>query len=41
MDERRAAELGERVRAVAWEVSESLGATTEAVARTVQVAEGG
>jgi hypothetical protein len=25
---------------VAWEVSESLGATTDAVARTVQVAKG-
>jgi IclR family acetate operon transcriptional repressor len=41
MDDHRAAELGERVRAVAWEVSETLGATTEAVARTVQAAAGG
>jgi IclR family transcriptional regulator, acetate operon repressor len=41
MDDRRAAELGERVRAVAWEVSETLGATAEAVARTVQAAGGG
>jgi IclR family transcriptional regulator, acetate operon repressor len=41
MDDRRAAELGERVRAVAWEVSETLGATAEAVAHTVQVAGGG
>jgi IclR family transcriptional regulator, acetate operon repressor len=41
MDDRRAAELGARVRAVAWEVSETLGATAEAVARTVQVAGGG
>lgn len=40
MDDGRAAELGERVRAVAWEVSETLGATTDAVARTVQVAGG-
>jgi IclR family transcriptional regulator, acetate operon repressor len=40
MDDRRAAELGERVRAVAWEVSETLGATTEAVDRTVEVAGG-
>jgi IclR family acetate operon transcriptional repressor len=40
MDDRRAAELGERVRAVAWEVSETLGATTEAVARTVEAAGG-
>jgi IclR family acetate operon transcriptional repressor len=38
MDDQRAAELGERVRAVAWEVSETLGATAEAVARTVEAA---
>ncbi|GAA5131424.1 IclR family transcriptional regulator [Pseudonocardia adelaidensis] len=41
MDDRRAAELGARVKAVAWSVSETLGATTEAVARTVEAAGGG
>jgi IclR family transcriptional regulator, acetate operon repressor len=40
MDDRRAAELGERVRAVAWEVSETLGATPDAVARAIQTAGG-
>lgn len=40
MDDHRAADLGERVRAVAWEVSETLGATAEAVARTVEAAGG-
>ncbi|OZM80113.1 IclR family transcriptional regulator [Pseudonocardia sp. MH-G8] len=38
MDDRRAAQLGERLREVAWEVSETLGATAEAVARTVEAA---
>lgn len=38
MDDRRAAQLGMRVRDVAWELSEMLGATAEAVARTVSAA---
>ena len=38
MDDRRAAQLGPRVREVAWEVSETLGASAEAVTRTVAAA---
>jgi IclR family acetate operon transcriptional repressor len=38
MDDRRAALLGLRVREVAWQVSETLGATAEAVSRTVAAA---
>lgn len=38
MDDQRTARLGERVRDVAWQVSETLGATAEAVARTLEAA---
>ncbi|HYH32073.1 MAG TPA: IclR family transcriptional regulator [Pseudonocardia sp.] len=38
MDDRRTVQLGERVRDVAWQVSETLGATTEAVERTLEAA---
>jgi IclR family acetate operon transcriptional repressor len=38
MDDRRAAQLGPRLREVAWEVSETLGASAEAVSRTVAAA---
>jgi IclR family transcriptional regulator, acetate operon repressor len=38
MDDRRAAQLGPRVCEVAWEVSETLGASAEAVSRTVAAA---
>jgi IclR family acetate operon transcriptional repressor len=38
MDDHRATQLGERVRAVAWQVSEALGATADAVARTREAA---
>jgi IclR family acetate operon transcriptional repressor len=39
MDEDRVEQLGVRIKAFAWEVSRSLGATTETVARVVQVAD--
>jgi IclR family transcriptional regulator, acetate operon repressor len=38
MDDRRAEHLGMRVREVAWELSETLGATADAIARTVAAA---
>jgi IclR family transcriptional regulator, acetate operon repressor len=38
MDDRRAARLGARVRDVAWQVSETLGATGDAVARALAAA---
>ncbi|MHA6630676.1 IclR family transcriptional regulator [Pseudonocardia sichuanensis] len=38
MDDRRAAQLGERLREAAWQVSETLGATDEVVARTLDAA---
>lgn len=38
MDDARADELGARVRSVAWEVSETLGATTALVERTLDLA---
>jgi IclR family acetate operon transcriptional repressor len=38
MDDQRTARLGERVRDVAWQVSETLGATAEAVAQTLEAA---
>ena len=38
MDDSRAANLGSRVRDVAWQLSETLGATPEQVARTVAAA---
>jgi IclR family transcriptional regulator, acetate operon repressor len=41
MDDQRAAHLGLRVREVAWQVSETLGATAEAVARSIAAARGG
>jgi IclR family transcriptional regulator, acetate operon repressor len=40
MDDRRAELLGERVRDVAWQVSETLGATADGVARTLEAARG-
>jgi IclR family acetate operon transcriptional repressor len=39
MDEERAGELGERVEAAAWRVSQTLGATEEAVTRTREMAD--
>jgi IclR family acetate operon transcriptional repressor len=40
MDDQRAAHLGLRLREVAWQVSETLGATAEAVARSIAAARG-
>ncbi len=40
MDEGRAADLGDRIKAAAWRVSSSLGATQESVARALERATG-
>jgi IclR family acetate operon transcriptional repressor len=40
LDEQRAHELGSRIKDAAWEVSKRLGATGEAVARTIALAAG-